>query len=56
MAVQLTVGGAPATDVVVVSDTEVTAVTPPGAEGAADVVVTTTGGTDTLTDGFTYET
>jgi large repetitive protein len=56
MAVTVTVGGTPATDVTVVSDTEVTATTPAGTAGDVDVVVTTSGGSDTLAAGFTYET
>ncbi|MEU7633739.1 IPT/TIG domain-containing protein [Nocardia sp. NPDC049220] len=36
------------------SDTEVVAVTPPGTAGAVDVVVTTTGGSATAADAFTY--
>jgi large repetitive protein len=56
MALTVTVGGTPATNVTVVSDTEVTATTPAGTAGTADVVVTTSGGTDTLDDAFTYET
>lgn len=51
----VTVGGEAATDVTVVSDTEVTFVTPAGTAGTADVVVTTTGGSDTLADAFTYD-
>jgi len=39
---------------VVVNDTTVTAVTPPGSVGAANVQVTTPGGTATLNGGFTY--
>jgi IPT/TIG domain len=52
-ATSVTFGGTPAS-FVVVSATEVSAVTPAGAAGAVDVVVTTTGGSDTLEDGFTY--
>jgi hypothetical protein len=48
-------GGAEATNVVVVSDTEITCNTPPGAAGAIDVTVTTDAGSDTLTGGYTYE-
>jgi formylglycine-generating enzyme required for sulfatase activity len=40
--------------VVVVNDTTVTAVTPPGSVGAANVQVTTPGGTATLSGAFTY--
>jgi hypothetical protein len=39
---------------VVISDTELSAVTPAGTAGAVDVVVTTTGGSATLAGGFTY--
>ena len=50
----VTVGGAAATSVVVVSSTQITAVTPTGTVGARDVIVTTTNGTVTKTGGFTY--
>jgi LPXTG-motif cell wall-anchored protein len=50
----VTVGGTAATDVTVQDDTTVTAVTPAGPLGEADVVVTTTGGSTTLADAFTY--
>ena len=50
----VTVRGEAATSVVVVSETTVTAVTPPGLAGAANVQVTTPGGTATLSGGFTY--
>jgi formylglycine-generating enzyme required for sulfatase activity len=50
----VTVRGNTATSVVVVNDTTVTAVTPPGSVGAANVQVTTPGGTATLNGGFTY--
>lgn len=36
------------------SDTSVTAVTPPGTAGAVDVVVTNDAGSDTLAGGYTY--
>ncbi|GAA1238964.1 IPT/TIG domain-containing protein [Pseudonocardia alaniniphila] len=49
----VTFGGTPAS-FVVISPTEVSATTPAGAAGAVDVVVTTTGGSATLEDGFTY--
>jgi formylglycine-generating enzyme required for sulfatase activity len=52
----VTVGGATATDVQVVSSTTVTAVTPAGAAGASDVTVTTMDGTAMLADAFTYVT
>lgn len=53
--VTVTVGGNACTDVVVVSPTELNCLTPAGSTpGATDVVVTTTEGTDTLADGFTY--
>ena len=51
----VTVGGMPATDVVGVDSTTITATTPPSKTvGAADVVVTTSAGSVTLTQGFTY--
>ncbi len=50
----VTVRGNTATSVVVVNDTTVTAVTSPGSVGAANVQVTTPGGTATLNGGFTY--
>lgn len=55
MAASVTIGGVAVTGLTVVSDTQITATTPAGTVGAADVVVTTLGGTDTLTGGFTYE-
>jgi formylglycine-generating enzyme required for sulfatase activity len=50
----VTIGGVPATNVVAVSSTTVTAVTPPGSVGAANVVVTGAKGTVTVPGGFTY--
>ena len=50
----VTIGGTAATSVVVVGATSITAITPAGTAGAKNVVVTTTGGTGTLTGGFTY--
>lgn len=50
----VTVRGNAATSVVVVSDTTVTAITPPGSIGAANVQVTTPEGTATISGGFTY--
>jgi len=50
----VTIGGAAATNVVVVSATSITATTPAGTVGAKDVVVTTGSGSGTLTNGFTY--
>lgn len=53
----VTVGGASATNVVVVSVTEITAITPAGTAGAAAVVVTNTdGGTFSDAAGFSYAT
>ena len=52
----VTVGGTPATSVVVVNPTTVTAVTPAGTAGARDVVVTTSAGNATLVGGFLYAT
>lgn len=51
----VTIGGVPATGVEVATDTQLSATTPPGAAGAADVVVTVPGlGSGTLTGGFLY--
>lgn len=51
----VTIGGAAATDVSVVSATSITATTPPHAAGAADVVVTSTDGhRGSLPGGFTF--
>ena len=50
----VTVGGVPATNVVNVNPTTVTAVTPPGSLGTVDVVVTGAKGTVTVAGGFTY--
>jgi hypothetical protein len=52
----VTIGGASATSVVVVSETSITAVTPSGTAGAKDVVATNadSGLTGTLAGGFTY--
>ncbi|MFC4494872.1 IPT/TIG domain-containing protein [Streptomyces ovatisporus] len=49
----VTFGGTPA-PFTVLSDTSVSAVTPPGAAGAVDVVVTNDAGSDTATGAFTY--
>lgn len=55
MAASVTVGGKPATNVVVVDDGTITATVPPAtAGGAVDVVVTTGGGSGTLPGGYTY--
>ncbi|WP_232679363.1 IPT/TIG domain-containing protein, partial [Nocardioides sp. R-C-SC26] len=48
------VGGVPATGIDVAGPTELSAVTPPGAVGTADVVVSTPGGTATRRAGFAY--
>jgi hypothetical protein len=50
----VTVGGAAATNVTVVSEKKITCTTPAGTAGARDVVVTTDAGTVTKTGGFTY--
>lgn len=51
----VSVGGAAATSVNVTSDTTITAVTPAGSAGSADVVVTLPGSLSaTITGGFTY--
>jgi len=48
------VGGTAATQVTVVSATSITCTTPAGTTGVVDVSVTTSGGTATLQDAFTY--
>ena len=53
-ATSVTIGGAPATNLVVVSPTTITAVTPTGTLGPADVVVTTPAGILTSLNGFSY--
>ena len=53
-ATSVTIGGAPATNLIVISPTTITAVTPTGTLGPADVVVTTPAGTLTSLNGFTY--
>ena len=50
------IGGDPATDIAVVSDSRITAETPAEAAGSYDLTVTNTDtGTDTLADAFTYQ-
>ena len=53
-ATSVKVGGVPATDVVAVNSTTVTAVTPAGSVGAASVEVNGAKGTATATNAFTY--
>ena len=53
-ATSVTIGGALATNLIVVSPTTITAVTPTGTLGPADVVVTTPAGTLTSLNGFSY--
>jgi len=48
------VGGAPASGVVVVSNTQIDAVAPPGPSGPAPVTVSSSFGSDTLPDGFLH--
>jgi formylglycine-generating enzyme required for sulfatase activity len=50
----VTIGGVPATSVVVVNATTVTALTPAGSVGAADVVVSGAKGSTAVPGGFTY--
>ncbi|WP_274426302.1 beta strand repeat-containing protein [Chelativorans sp. YIM 93263] len=54
-ATAVTFGGTAANSFTVDSATQITATTPARAAGAADVVVTTPGGSATATGGFTYE-
>src|SRR5208283_719227 len=51
----VTIRGTPATAVTVVTATTVTCTTPAGSAGAADVVVTTPGGSVTATGGYIYQ-
>jgi hypothetical protein len=51
----VTFGGVPATDVVVVSDTEITATAPAGSSGAVDVRVEQTGDSAVLEGAFRYD-
>ena len=53
-ATTVTIGGAPATSVVVTSSTSLIAVTPPGTVGLAEVVAITDAGSGTMAGGFTY--
>ncbi|MDS1137542.1 beta strand repeat-containing protein, partial [Nitratireductor indicus] len=53
-ATAVTFGGTAAASFTVNSSTTISAVTPAGTAGAVDVAVTTAGGTDTETGGFTY--
>ena len=51
----VTIGGVSATQIIGIDANTITATTPPSkGEGSRDVVVTTTAGTGTLPDGFTY--
>jgi hypothetical protein len=50
----VTFGGALATNVVVVSSSQITATTPAGSGGAVTVTVTVSGQSGSLTNGFTY--
>jgi len=43
-----------ATNVTVVSDTQITCTSPPGSAGTVDITITTTGGVVTSTNAFTY--
>jgi formylglycine-generating enzyme required for sulfatase activity len=51
----VTVGGVPCTNVVAVSATQVTAVTPAGSVGTVDVVISGSKGRITVPGGFTYQ-
>jgi|GEM_PF-1373862 len=50
----VTIGGTAATGCTIVSATTITCTTPANTAGAKDVVVTQSGGSSTLTSGFTY--
>src|SRR5690625_130705 len=51
----ITVGGSAATNITVVSDTEITFDTPPGTGGSVNIVVTIGGESVTLSGGFAYQ-
>ncbi len=51
----VTVGGVPATNLVIVSPNTVTAVTPAGASGSVAIAVTTPAGTTVASNAFTYD-
>ncbi len=53
-ATAVTIGGVAATSVTVVNATTISATTPAGTAGAKDVVVTTPGGSASLTNAYTY--
>ena len=53
-ALNVTIGGIPATNVIVVSATSLTATTPAGVAGTASVLVTSTGGTNAANSLFSY--
>jgi hypothetical protein len=53
-ATAVTIGGAAATNVIVVNSTTITATTPPGSAGTASVLVTTAGGTNVTNTLYTY--
>ncbi|MCS5516895.1 IPT/TIG domain-containing protein [Pseudomonas qingdaonensis] len=50
----VTFAGVPATNIIVVSPTSITATVPAHTAGPVNVTVTTASGTSTLTNGFTY--
>jgi hypothetical protein len=52
----VTIGGAPATGVMALSDTQITCVTPPGTAGPKTVVLNNANGMATLANGITYVT
>jgi hypothetical protein len=53
---EITIGGVPCTDVVVLSETQITCNSMPAGTGSADVVVTTTGGSSTASRPYCYST
>ena len=53
-ATSVTFGGTAAVSYTIVSDTQITAVTPAGIAGPTDITVTTAGGTGTKTAGYNY--
>jgi formylglycine-generating enzyme required for sulfatase activity len=53
-ATSVTIGGAPATNIIVVSSTTITAVTPAHAAGSVSITITTPSRTSTLKNAFSY--
>jgi len=54
--INVTIGGLDCTDIHILSETQITCITPDSlTEGPQDVVITTQGGIETIIDGFTFQ-